>query len=79
MARKSLISESSTLYGPYTGKGPKNYKRSDQTIVEECNQALERHGEVDASEIRVDERDLADRAAVPGDHVDHPGGQAGGL
>lgn len=48
-----LISESATLYGPYTGKGPKNYKRSDQAITEEANQALERHGEVDASEIEV--------------------------
>lgn len=51
-----LISESSsysTAYGPYTGKGPKNYKRSDEKIVEEVNQALERNGDVDASEIEV--------------------------
>jgi osmotically-inducible protein OsmY len=48
-----LTSQSSTLYGPYTGKGPKNYRRSDQQIVEDANQALERHGEVDASEIEV--------------------------
>lgn len=49
----SESSSSSTLYGPFTGRGPKNYKRSDQAIIEECNQALERDGEIDASEIEV--------------------------
>ena len=43
----------SKSHGPYSGKGPKGYKRSDQQICEEANQALERDGRVDASEIEV--------------------------
>ncbi|MBI1381953.1 MAG: BON domain-containing protein [Planctomycetaceae bacterium] len=39
--------------GPYSGKGPKGYKRSDDQICEEANQRLERNGDVDASEIEV--------------------------
>jgi hypothetical protein len=48
-----LYSESMTLHGPYTGRGPKGYKRSDQQIIEEACQRLERDGEIDASEIEV--------------------------
>jgi len=51
--RGYLYSESVTLHGPYTGRGPKGYKRSDQQIVEEASQRLERDGEIDASEIEV--------------------------
>jgi osmotically-inducible protein OsmY len=39
--------------GPYTGRGPKGYKRSDQQITEDACQRLERDGQVDASEIEV--------------------------
>ena len=42
-----------TLRGPYTGRGPKGYKRSDQQIIDEACQRLERDGEIDASEIEV--------------------------
>ncbi len=49
----TFVSESMTMHGPYTGKGPKGYKRSDQQICEEANQALERDGRIDASEIEV--------------------------
>ncbi len=52
-----LYSESVTLHGPYTGRGPKGYKRSDQQIVEEACQRLERDGEIDASEIEVSAED----------------------
>lgn len=48
-----FYSDALSLHGPYSGKGPKGYKRSDQQICEEANQRLERHGEVDASEIEV--------------------------
>lgn len=51
-ASRSRISGPRT-HGPYTGKGPKGYKRSDQQMCEEANQALERDGSVDASEIEV--------------------------
>jgi hypothetical protein len=52
-----LYSESLTLHGPYAGRGPKGYKRSDQQIVEEACQRLERDGDIDASEIEVTAED----------------------
>ena len=55
--RGELFAESWTLTGPYTGRGPKGYKRSDQQIIEEACQRLERDGEVDASEIEVSAED----------------------
>jgi hypothetical protein len=55
--RGELFAESWTLTGPYTGRGPKGYKRSDQQIIEDACQRLERDGEVDASEIEVTAED----------------------
>jgi len=52
-----VFSESLTLHGPYTGRGPKGYKRSDQQIMEEACQRLERDGEIDASDIEVTSED----------------------
>jgi hypothetical protein len=52
-----VFSESLTLHGPYTGRGPKGYKRSDQQIVEDACQRLERDGEIDASDIEVTAED----------------------
>jgi BON domain len=52
-----LYSESMTLHGPYTGRGPKGYKRSDQQIIEDACQRLERDGEIDASDIEVTAED----------------------
>jgi hypothetical protein len=37
----------------HAGKGPKGYRRADDRILEDVNQALERHPRVDASEIEV--------------------------
>jgi hypothetical protein len=48
-----LYSESLTLHGPYAGRGPKGYKRSDQQVIEEASQRLERDGEIDATDIEV--------------------------
>lgn len=39
--------------GEHSGKGPKGYRRRDETIVEEVSQELEQHGGIDASEIQV--------------------------
>jgi osmotically-inducible protein OsmY len=39
--------------GRYSGKGPKNYQRSDDRIKEDINEQLTRHPEVDATEIDV--------------------------
>jgi osmotically-inducible protein OsmY len=49
----TFVSESWSMYGPYSGKGPKGYKRSDEQICEEANQRLKRHGHLDACEIEV--------------------------
>lgn len=43
--------------GEHSGKGPKNYRRSDERITEEINELLTRHGEIDASEIEVEVRE----------------------
>ncbi|MFP5384880.1 MAG: BON domain-containing protein [Bacteriovoracia bacterium] len=37
----------------FSGKGPRGYKRSDETIREDVSEALYRSSEVDASEIEV--------------------------
>jgi hypothetical protein len=42
-----------TRRGPYSGKGPKGYRRSDERIAEDANQALMDHPDIDASEIEV--------------------------
>jgi hypothetical protein len=41
------------LTGPYTGRGPKGYRRSDERIYEEVCERLTQHGMIDASEIEV--------------------------
>jgi hypothetical protein len=62
-----VFSEALTLHGPYAGRGPKGYKRSDQQIVEEACQRLERDGEVDATDIEVSAEDgiIRLRGTVP--------------
>jgi hypothetical protein len=52
-----VFSESLTLHGPYAGRGPKGYKHSDEKIVEEACQRLERDGHIDASNIEVSAED----------------------
>lgn len=39
--------------GPYTGRGPQDYRRSESAIREEVCERLTRHGQVDASAITV--------------------------
>jgi hypothetical protein len=39
--------------GPYFGKGPKNYRRSDQRIEEDINERLTQHPFIDATHIEV--------------------------
>ena len=39
--------------GPFTGRGPKGYVRSDERIWEDVNELLTRHGEIDATDISV--------------------------
>jgi hypothetical protein len=39
--------------GPHAGRGPKNYQRSDARILEEINERLTDHPDIDASSIEV--------------------------
>lgn len=39
--------------GPHAGKGPKGYRRSDATIIEDVVKQLTRHPEIDASDLQV--------------------------
>jgi len=39
--------------GPYTGVGPRNYRRSDERIQDDINDLLTWHGHIDAREINV--------------------------
>ena len=39
--------------GSHIGKGPKGYRRSDDRILEDVNETLAQHSEIDASEIEV--------------------------
>lgn len=39
--------------GPFIGRGPKGYVRSDDRIWEEVNERLEQDGEIDATEVTV--------------------------
>ena len=49
------------------GRGPKNWKRSDERIREEVCEALAHHGELDASdiEVTVEEAEVTLRGTVP--------------
>ena len=40
--------------GPYTGMGPRGYRRSDERLLEEVCDRLTRHGLIDASDISVE-------------------------
>lgn len=62
-----VYSESWTLTGPHTGRGPKGFKRSDEQILEEACLRLERAGEIDATEIEVTAEDgvIRLRGTVP--------------
>ncbi len=41
-------------YGPYTGRGPRGYRRSDERIYENVCEWLMSDGRIDASDIEVD-------------------------
>ena len=42
--------------GPFSGRGPRGYQRSDERIREDVCELLTRHGEIDASSMEVDVR-----------------------
>ena len=43
--------------GPHVGRGPRNYRRSDERIREDVSEILTQHGQIDASDVEVDVRD----------------------
>jgi hypothetical protein len=43
--------------GPYTGKGPRGYRRSDERILDDVNERLTQHAMIDASQIEVEVQD----------------------
>ncbi|HEY6138813.1 MAG TPA: BON domain-containing protein, partial [Thermoanaerobaculia bacterium] len=45
--------ESEPMRPSYRGRGPKNYRRSDQRIMEDVCERLERDDRVDASDLEV--------------------------
>jgi hypothetical protein len=45
------------IEGPHTGRGPKGFQRSNERLREQVCERLERHGQVDASEIDVEVED----------------------
>jgi osmotically-inducible protein OsmY len=42
--------------GPYTGRGPRGYQRSDERIREDICDRLTRHGRIDATDIQIQVR-----------------------
>ena len=50
---EAMILEGEHDDGPHVGKGPRNYRRSDERIQEEICMLLERSGDVDATGVEV--------------------------
>lgn len=42
------------LRGPYFGRGPRNYQRSDERISEDIHERLTAHPEIDASDVEIE-------------------------
>jgi hypothetical protein len=40
--------------GPFTGRGPRGYQRSDERIKEDICELLTRHGQIDPSDVDID-------------------------
>jgi osmotically-inducible protein OsmY len=54
--------------GHFSGRGPRNYKRSDQRIEEDVNEQLTQHSMIDASDIEVS---VQNGEVTLRGHVDH--------
>ena len=42
-----------TAHGPYSGLGPRNYRRSNEALLDEVCSRLTQHGQIDARQINV--------------------------
>jgi BON domain len=49
----AAMSQGAARPGPYTGRGPKGYRRADERIKEDVCDRLTQHGQIDASDIDV--------------------------
>ena len=54
---KSAETDGAKVQGPYAGKGPKNYRLSDERIREDVNEALTHHPGIDASDTEIAVKD----------------------
>jgi osmotically-inducible protein OsmY len=50
---RQVESQTWDIEGPFRGRGPRGYHRSDERIHEDVCDRLEAHGEVDASDVEV--------------------------
>lgn len=59
--------ESWQVRGEFSGVGPQNYRRSDESIIDDVCQRLTSHGRIDASqiELEVDDGEVVLRGTVP--------------
>ena len=51
---RQITSRQQGMRGPFTGRGPKGYQRSDDRIREDICEVLMQHGEIDASEVEIE-------------------------
>ena len=51
---RQIMSRQQGMRGPFSGRGPKGYQRSDDRIREDICEVLMQHGEIDASEVEVE-------------------------
>jgi hypothetical protein len=53
--------------GPFTGRGPRGYRKPDQSIYEEVCERLAQHAQIDAShiEVKVDQGEVTVTGSVP--------------
>lgn len=56
-ADRGPTAEQDRWTGPYAGRGPKNYRRSDERILEDVCERLMEHPSIDASEVEVSVQD----------------------
>jgi hypothetical protein len=53
IAGGSRYTEDWQVPGPFTGRGPRGYQRSDERIKEDVSDRLTQHGQIDATDIEV--------------------------
>jgi hypothetical protein len=54
LARWQRLQSEGEMSGPYSGRGPRGYVRSDERIYEDVCERMTRHGQLDAADIEVE-------------------------